>query len=497
MTTSMNLNTPYLAMNQVLEAKKMGSVSTRRRKIEERQQQQALDRERFAERKRRIMIYDHMVEHVSEQADGLGYTMGNEMDMDYERFETESSTETLSERSASTPDDALQTKAQFGRQITDEADVFAQLAVDGDRIILPRSPQPTLHSSLATLADFSYDRYSTILDSPLPGIFSPELDTDEIFSPIKKATPIFYQQPSSRPSLISIVNLTPRSRRRTESLQSPLSQVTSHPLGRRTKRQSPSTVHSGFPAAEPTGSEIPSLPDNAFELIANASQESLPLSTKEQPLNKAERKSSMPRLSTALSHARMSSIKTFMKTPTSAALTNSDRSLLSRPSSHISRPATANVAAADVTTFSSSNLISMPRPSTSHRSSTMPTNATMTALPCLPMPPAGEDIDDPPEGKPSMQRKKSYPTLRRRSESFGQAMKGSSKVPTKHDVPVPTTPGMMAPKKAYPFDLPTFPAPPLPTPRPGKGGATPFTPVRTRSSGIGLGLRSVEGMFQR
>lgn len=464
-------------------------------------------------------MYDHRADRRSAYMDDMEGNMADENDMEIERFDRESSAETQSERSVLTPDDTLQNKARFGAhssnglntltplkiQIPDEEDVFRQIDLDEGRIVIPPSPKPLLQASLATLSDFRYDRYSVLLDSPLSETLSPDLETDETFSPIETATPISYQQPKSRPSLISIVSISHRGKRRTPSLQSPLSQTVRQTAERPTKRQSTSSVRSGFPAAEATLFEVPNLPDNAFELIANASTDSLSLSAKERPKSKAERTSSMPRLSTALSHARMSSIKSLIKTPTTATPT---RMSFSRPSSHISRPSTASVAASDITSFmknpfamnSSSNLHSMTRPPTSHTPSASMTGAnTMTALPSLPTPLADEDISDPMESKPAMQRKKSFSTLRRRSESIGQAIKGLSKITTKHDVPLPTTPGTMTPRKVHAFDLSKFPTPPMPSPRTGTSSAGSFTSTRTRSSGgyFGLGLRSVEGLSQR
>ncbi|KAJ9617268.1 hypothetical protein H2200_000989 [Cladophialophora chaetospira] len=476
-------------MDQVLKARKMSSASARRRKIQERQQQQALDREKYEAHKRRIVIYDHRADRQSAYMEDLEDSTSNGVDMEVDRLDRESSAETQSERSVLTPDDMLHNKTGFGAHssfethtlpplkihIPDEEDVLQQMELDDHRVVIPPSPKPLLQASLATLSDFRYDRYSMILDSPISETLSPELDTDETFSPIETATPISYQQPKSRPSLISIVSISHRSKRRTASLQSPLSQEVPRTLERPAKRQSTSSIHSGFPAAEATLFEVPNLPDNAFQLIANASQESLPLSGKERPKSRAERKSSMPRLSTALSHARMSSIKSLIKTPTSATPTPTamQRMSFSRPSSHISRPSTASIPASDVTSFmknpaalcSSSNLNSMTRPPTARSSSaSMLGPNAMTALPSLPTPPADEDVSDPMSARP-MSRKKSFSTLRRRSESIGQAIKGLGKITAKHDVPLPTPPALMTPGKAPAFDLSKFPTPPLPSPR--------------------------------
>ncbi|EXJ69873.1 uncharacterized protein A1O5_06946 [Cladophialophora psammophila CBS 110553] len=503
----------------------MASASARRKKFQERQQQQALDREKLAEHKRRILIFDHMAEHLSDTAEGLDREdSADEVDMDNGRFDRESSVETPSERSILTPDEMAQNKACFDKrgspeadrvaglkiQIPDEEEVLQHMDIDEGRVVVSTSPKPHLQASLASWSDFRYDRYSAVLESPLSETLSPELDNDETFSPIETATPISYQQPKSRPSLISIVSVSHRGKRRTASMQSPSLPNVPPTSERPSKRQSMSSVHSGFLAAEATLFEVPSLPENAFERIANASQESLPLSTKEPTRSKADRKSSMPRLSTALSHARMSSIKSFIKTPTSATTPVPPTQLLSRPSSHMSRPSTANTQAVDAYSLmrhpaastSSSNLSSVTPPLTSQNASASmvaTANSNMTALPSLPTPPADEDGSDPLATRPAMQRKKSFSALRRRSESIGQAIKGLGKITTKHDVPIPTNPGLMTPKKSQAFDLSKFPTPPLPSPRTGKSSAGSFTSTRTPSSGghIGLGLRSVDGFAQR
>jgi hypothetical protein len=510
-------------MDQVLKARKMGSASARRRKIQARHEQQAQDRQKFEQHKRRILMYDHRAERLSAHMDEMESALPDEADADTDAGESdqESSVDTQSERSAKTPDGMLQTKARLINpplneghpvaalkiQIPDEDAALDELVLDENRIVIPPSPKPILQASLASWSDFRYDRYSTVLDSPLSETLSPELETDETFSPIETATPIAYQQPKSRPSLISIVTISPHGKRSTGSMQSPLSQTTSQSAERPAKRQSTNIVHSPFPAAEATLFEVPSLPVNAFELIANASQESLPLSVKEFPKSKADRKSSMPRLSTALSHARMSSIKSLIKTPTTpaASATANHRKSLSRPTSHISRPSTASIPAADMSIMknpaalsSATNLISRTRPPTSHNSSSA-NNPTITALPSLPTPPADDDVQDPLASKPPMNRKKSFSALRRRSESIGQAIKGLSKMTSKYEVPMPMTPGITASKKAQPLDLSSFPTPPMPSPRTGQSSANSFTSSRTQSSGgfIGLGLRSVEGLSQR
>ncbi|KEF54703.1 uncharacterized protein A1O9_09145 [Exophiala aquamarina CBS 119918] len=498
-------------MDEVLKSRKMSSASARRRKFQERQQLQAMEVERRQQHKRRVMMYDHMAEHVHEQDSGSN-------DENDEHYDRESSVDTPSERSVLTPDESLSSRAIFGKQhqvdtssitplklhIPEEVEGL-EMDLDDNGVKVPPSPSPVrLQASLATLSDFRYDRFSILLESPISDLMSPDLDTDETFSPIETATPIAYQLPKGRPSLISIsTSDSTRSKRRTPSTQSPLSQTMSHNLERPSKRLSTTSSHGGFPAAEATLFDVPDLPANAFQLIANASQESLPLSLS-QPKTRAERKSSVPRLSTAISHARVSSIKSLVKTPTSATHARS----FSRNSGHASRPSTASISGFDgyalkntASSSSITNLSQMQRPPTSMSMRSVGSNSShhpMTALPSLPTPPADDVVSDPVAK--SMSRKKSFSALRRRSESIGQAIKGLGKITTKHDVPMPT-PAMMTPKMPNKsrIDLSSFPTPPLPSPRTGKSNTNSYiSPMDRNSSGpIGLGLRSIEGFWQK
>ena len=457
-------------------------------------------------------MYDHMAE-VDDQDSGSG--SNDEHDV---RFERESSVDTPSERSVLTPDESLSGRAVFGKQhqvdtssITplkihipeEEEDLEMDLEVN--QVKVPPSPSPVrLHASLATLSDFRYDRFSLILESPISDLVSPDLDNDETFSPIETATPIAYQLPKERPSLISIsTSSSTRSKRRTPSAQSPLLQTMPNTIERPSKRLSTTSSHGGYPAAEATLFEVPDLPANAFQLIANASQESLSLPFS-QPKTRAERKSSVPRLSTALGHGRVSSIKSLIKTPTSATHSRS----FSRNSGHASRPSTASISGFDgyalrntAASSSTTNLSQMQRPPTSMSMRSVGSTSShhpMTALPSLPTPPADDNVTDPMSK--SMSRKKSFSALRRRSESIGQAIKGLGKITTKHDVPMPT-PAVATPRipNKNLLDLSSFPTPPLPSPRTGKSNTNSYiSPMERTSTGpIGLGLRSIEGFWQK
>lgn len=509
---------PGQTMDPMSEARRPESVSVKRRKLQQRQQQDVQRHERLHEHKRTATVYANGTSDKK-------ITHGNDTDDDdlyAERSDRESSVETPSERSVLTPDEPPENRATFGRRLSYETGIPPPLKIeipedeevlrvefDENRVVVPPSPRPVLQASLASWADFRYDRYSVVLDSPVQEAPSPELDTDDTFSPIETATPICFQQPKSRPSLISIVSVARQSKRRTKSMQSPQSQTVPLTLERPAKRQSTSSTHSAFPAAEATLFEIPDLPANALEVIANASQESLPLSTlsSRETTSKSFRKSSVPRLSTALSHARMSSIKNLIKTPTPLTQPRS----FSQPPSHASRPSTSSMSEVEALPIKNlgflgnqRNSTTMQRPSTAMSTTafTSHSNGAMTALPCLPSPPADDsDSDAASAHGRAVQRKKSFSMLRRRSESIGQAIKGFGKITTKHDVPLPA--GLLPiSRKSSVLDLSSFSTSPLPSPLTGKSsvGAGSFTsnPMRSSNGGnIGLGLRSIDGMSPR
>ncbi|KAL2424480.1 hypothetical protein ABEF95_010908 [Exophiala dermatitidis] len=507
------------AMDQLLKSRELSSASVRRRKFQERQQQNALEREKMRERKRMMMLYDP----AEEELDDFDTSSRDEMDSGPRQCERRSSIETPSECSVSTPDDTFLNRGAFGHYSAYGADAKATklevLEGSDDRVptaakysfvtIPPPSPAPVLQASLATLSDFRYDRYSVLLDSPISELLSSDSETEETISPVEVATPVAFSLPKSRPSLISIACSSQHHKRVTSPLPSPLSQTTSQQPERPAKRRSISKSHSGFPAAEATLLEVPDLPANACEVIANASanasQESLvlPLPSKSSR-SRGDRKSSLPRLSIALSHARMSSIKTLIKTPTT--LTGSRSS--SRSSVSISRPSTACQPAVDhileegddpIASNIANNLANLQRSTTTTSTSSTASHVNMTALPT---PPAEDSTPDSLTAIPPMgpRKKSSFSVLRRRSESIGQALKGLGKSSTRAEAPAPlplastSASTSTTPRKQYPLDLSAFPTPPLPSPRTGTSSAASFTSASIMSSDgtVGLGLKSVD-----
>jgi hypothetical protein len=142
------------------------------------------------------------------------------------------------------------------------------------------------------------------------------------------------------------------------------------------------------------------------------------------------------------------------------------------------------------------NVATLQRASTAMSiASTSSIQGNMTALPSLPT----ASTDDYPPHHPTtkgMPRKKSFSALRRRSESIGHAIKGLSKVNTRHDVPMPS-PALMTPRRP-PIDMGTFATPPLPSPHPQKDSAGSFVSMpRSTSAYIGLGLKTADQTFRR
>ncbi|EXJ93613.1 hypothetical protein A1O1_02005 [Capronia coronata CBS 617.96] len=508
-------------MDQALKSRDMRSASARRRKFQEREEQKAYEEERFQEHKRRMLIYDHIPEDMEQAHD-----TSDELDLDAGRSDRESSVETLSERSALTPDGICLNRVTSGQPtlfethamspsktyMEEEQEDDIRTTLDDDRVtILPPSPRPVLEASLATLSDFRYDRYSIYSESLLTEILGPEIDDDdETPSPVEVATPVSFSQPKSRPSLISISSMSQQNKRRTPSLQSSSSEPMTQLAERPAKRRSTSSSYTEFPAAEATLLEIPDLPANASILISNASQESLLLPSRASTRPKGDRTSSLPLLSTAFNHARMSSIKNLIKTPTSA----SENRPFSRSSSHITRPSIAIQAGTGPATDTDTQWRSTPsaesrnpnhlqRPSTAISISSSRSSAIITALPSLPTRPAEESMADAPApAESSTDRKKSFSAFRRRSESVGHAIKGFRKISRKHDVPLPSPSSAMTPtlKKQPSVDPSRNPTPPLPSPHTDSASARASSSASTLKEGspgdIGLGLRSVDGLSQ-
>ena len=112
------------------------------------------------------------------------------------------------------------------------------------------SPKPVLQSSLMTLSDWNYDRYSTVIEpSRLQAVKAEDETLQEPCSPIEIATPVSYQRAKVRPALIKLINISTKPK-----TLKPLQEVTERP-----RTAGPSSRP--FPAAEATPVDFSGLGD--------------------------------------------------------------------------------------------------------------------------------------------------------------------------------------------------------------------------------------------
>jgi hypothetical protein len=520
-------------MDQLLKARKLSSASARRKRIQQQEKEEVLAKERYIQHKRRI-FYDQILL----EDDAHLHSESEDEAMSNSQHECDDSVQTPSECSVTTPQDtpSAQVISQASKSrhavnatmnITPEFQILVPdtpLDIQESSTIAPPSPEPQMLASLAAPSDWQYDRFSVLLlDSPnlaeslhdittVPDLEEEEEEEEEEEdSPLETAKPISFRLPKTRPSVISISSRSSSKKRGTESMPSSLAQVSrpSSPLiaTRSEKRLSMMSTRSGFQACEAKLVQVPDLPDNAMYMIANASREDLlQYSRSEQGV---QRKASAPILSAIkTSHARMSSIKNLIKTPSQVRVP----SLVppSPPESQYSngRPSTSavDILNDNYNPFETvpANLNDLPtrsswrpRPKSSHRLTTSGLSGTsqqsVTALPVLPPPPSDDAASDCSQ-TPSMRRKKSFSSLRKRSESIGHAIKSAalkSKPFHKHEdsLPPPPLPVLMTPAASKPSV--DFPTPPMPSPRSIKSRASysPFPPSPRLGGPIGLGLK--------
>lgn len=508
-------------MDQILKARKMSSASARRKRIQEREQEETRAQERYIEHKRRIMLYDHLADRDSLRTDS-----DEDNDSDASQHKRRESVTTPSECSVVTPNDTPTPPSVFEKVQSDTARssvvpkkpqlhlVLPDSSVDttGFSIMQP-SPGPKLQASLVARSDFIYDRYSMLIDLPNPStspaetVSTPNLEyeDDHSPSPVEIATPVSISLPKTRPSVVSISSRSNK-KRTTITVQSLLSQERRSqspqppsPPARSIRRLSASSTRSGFLASEAQPLEVPNLPSNASSLIESAKRDSVALSLSGDGKKAMQRKSSQPLLSAIkTSHARMSSIKSMMKSPTHNPCPSASSS---RPESRSSRPPTS---AADIMNDSfqafetvPANLYDPPttpwyRPRTSYHPSRPSTSSTasrqpsVTALPTLPNLTSYNSYHGTTEAEPhpvQMRRKKSFSSLRKHSASISQAFKSVASKSTgtaghtpslsqhqQQDIPslppLPQPPTLVRPRQDSTVDLSSFPTPPLPSPNP-------------------------------
>lgn len=505
-------------MEQALRARSLSSASARRKRIQEREGERLKARN---EARQRVLALQDLSDRESES--------GSDDETPESNHSREDSVETCSEYSLNTPDDtphSMNQKTPPMAAITKPSlhVVVPETPVDGKQQDIPSSePAPKLHASLATFSDFHYDRFSMIAESPveLELIPSPVSDSDAQESLCEIATPVSFRQPRGRPAVVSITTRSWGNRNRMSSpASSLLHQATQRSStmppdlpARSPRRLSQSSQKSGFLASEAAPFEVPELPRNAMYMIANASRDSLAISTHSaEPSTRPHhpRKHSMPLLSAAFKsgHARMSSIKGLVSPPMSA-----------RPISRSDRPLTA---AADEMAFETvpSDLNEPPpqsrnrsshRPSTSHASFSYASvrSGSVTALPTPPaeprthLPEQRQSRENSPSPDAYVPRKKSFSNLRKRSESISNAIKfvsGSKK--GSRDSRLPPTPTVAPPMPTNmrkSVDLRHFPSPPPPVPSPRdqlrksvtNANYSPFPNGYAGNKGmVGLGIRT-------
>jgi hypothetical protein len=547
-----------LDMDQALKARKLGSASARRKRMQAREEQEIHAKERYIEHKRRIMLYDHLADETESSSD-----KESEDESGTSREDREESVTTPSECSVITPKDTPSAPSDFNEKHSDAIELPPFSERPQLQLLVPEPPvetnkipaaQPSpilgLQASLGSRSDFLYARYSTILDLPAPVISptdsTPDLDEDDYSpSPVEVATPISISLPKMRPAVISISG--PSGKKRRTIIQSPVKQetrsVSPQPPPtppRSAKRLSTVSTRSGFLAFEAQPMEVPELPPNASSIIATASRESVvgPLGRSESPA--MQRRTSQPLLSAIKTgHSRMTSIKSLIRSPSH----NTKSSISSsRPESRSSRPPTSTAEIMDdafrpFETVPANLYDPVPttrsRLATSHRpishqpirpstSSGISIQPEMTALPIVPPIPINTPSQSVGKGEnpAEIRRKKSFSSLRKRSESIGQAIKfaatkgmGSSSTPKVsqppqhyYDPPPPPLPqplNLGPPRQNPSLDLSNFPTPPLPSPVASAGARSirsrksvasysmfPPSPKvgNDRRSGVGLGL---------
>jgi hypothetical protein len=513
-------------MEQALRERRLSSASIRRQRIQEREEQRLQAKK---EARARVLVLEELSDCES-QSD-------SETDNPGSGHSREDSCETSSEYSLSTPHDTPQAMYDKTNSALDDSKpplrvVVPETPVHGRQLSnSDTEPPPKLQASLATLSDFRYDRFSIFVESPAEIVTSPVYDTDEQESLCEVATPVSFSMPRAKPAVVSIVsNKSSTTKRRTSSsASSMLQQATSRSATmppelptRNANRLSQSSQRSGFLASEAAPLQVPDLPPNAMYMIANASRDSLAISTHSaEPTMAApttrprqSRKHSMPLLSAAFrsSHSRMSSIKGLVSPALSNPNPRSSQIDVLRPRTAIaSESMSFETVPADL-----NDPLPIPRPYSHHRPSTSHASSvrsgSVTALPTPPLPPSERQTrqqtpympqaQTPREKntspEPNPRRKKSFSSLRMRSESISNVMKfvsggggqRNSRMPPapSNDVPpVPSAPATVNMSKSsskrastVSADLGPYKTPPPPMPTQSPAGSV-------RKSGAGMG----------
>lgn len=552
-------------MDKELKIRKLASASVRRQRSQEREKQRQQAYEEREERKKRMGRMSSIYDSDDSDASRPGSP------------ENDSSADTPSEHSLRTPDNAFSPKVEIKGQSVDLT-VTQDLLKEDELAIIPKPStntvpivKPTLlerrrsklnptqpilfTSSLSRPCDWVYDRFSTIID-PVDLGLKPEEEVkssasaeesgsddteddgsgdDDDYSPIELATPVAIRMPISRPSVVSVVgaNAQPfgpqkfhvsnintiminppkqpipnRKPAIIETVPTPSSEVASEPAF--------PVVHANSESLTPSSASIISIEPSSTKSLPGTSIASTDASLK--------KKSSMPML-TRFKHARMNSIKNFMKPQ---SISGPPPAVPMIPTNHQARPSesVANILLSVNTHRSNSSTGDKNMPSSPRRSLTEPNlpkptteakrpqtarapsqssinvlcsqpQSDVSAMP-PPLPesssnswlrPRQEEMDNS-----SMTKKKSFQSFRRRSGSIGQALKFGSSSKSKspgQEEPLPPMP-VVIPAVQEPVQPVNLPTPPTRTPRQTRKSGmnySPFPQPIQRGEPVGLGLR--------
>lgn len=502
-------------MDAALKARKLGSATARKNRMQERQFQQQQAHQERQDRKRQIM-YDS--QHSDDSDNDSVFSASSNPDLEF-------SAETPSEYSLRTPEDSSpelelgsqDVRVKIGNSTHDELaelDVVKQGTKELDTFVTNSHSGPKMQATLTTVADWNYDRFSLLVD-PTEANRGIEIedeedatsssdDSSDDFSPIEIAVPVSYSLPKSRPAMVRIMTTQSRS----QSLRINKSNA-SRPVGRRhvSEQLLSNLTHDAFKVGGPRAFEasnssretlgsvsysasLASKDENSFS--RSASQTSCSDHGSKSP----KRKSSLPLLfgNSKTGHSRMSSIKKFIRSST-----------LGPPSGgqlHAGVPQRHPSSATLETHFegqrSSMEQIretvvdEVVRPKTARAPSPL-LAAHVPALPSTAWPTRAESITRPPNTNSDLNKEKPGSKLRPRSGSIGQALKSLSTAPKRSDSSMPPVPTIQIPQPQQ-IDADSFPTPPPLTPRNPRRTShySPFPPTpnkRTSSMAVGLGLR--------
>lgn len=559
-------------MDKEMKLKGLASATARKRNIQERekQKQKQIMREQREERQKRMIRYSELYSTDSGSDQSRSNSPENENDP------TDTPSESPSECSVTTPAQSLSPNVEI-RIHTDlpQLDMFTQQEIDTDtatkhtyfetqRSKSKTSKPTTFAASLTTISDFRYDRFSTFIepikqqDESTDSSSGSEAEDDEDaedYSPIEVATPVAIRMPMSRPSMISVIStgssehgpqrfsvrnisaimIDPPEPKPMASLAE--QEIPTQPAPLLLPETRPHNG-SGFLAAEAKPLEVIT-PSSAsivsMEPSSTQSLRSLPSSEQSMPEHNLKKKSSIPMLQ-KFKHARMNSIKNFMKPQ---SISGPPPAVPALPSAHQSRPsdsvnhilsAASHQPQLSITsnkTLPTSPRRSLtephlsrvlpqdPRPQTARmqevrpQTARLPSQNSITSISARPPPPSiarsalQSTLQPQPQPQPqtveddrSINPKKSFQNLRRRSGSLGQALKfGSSKTksPTP-EAPLPPMPTINVPsRESLIIETSSYPTPPPKTPRgnrkSGMGLYSPFPQPVQRGEPVGLGLR--------